>query len=60
VANYPDCEYLGNDAAELTTFALTLRLIGKLTREGHTHQCARAMVATDARCSCDKGPPSNG
>ncbi len=49
---YPDCGYLGSETAELTTFALTLRLVARLKDEGHTHACATLSVAYNTPCQC--------
>lgn len=54
---YPECPPLGSDSAELTAFALTLRLIARLEREGHSPACARMMVSDDAPCICPKVKP---
>jgi len=51
---YPECGYLGSDAAELSAFALSLRLLSKLRDDGHTEQCARLQVGANSECSCTR------
>lgn len=53
--SYPNCNYLGSDAAELSTFALTLRLVSMLKLDGHSDSCAKLMVYDNRACSCCKG-----
>ncbi len=54
---YPDCGPLRSDAAELTAFALTLKLIDKLKAQGHTPRCAMLMVGADKPCICKPETP---
>lgn len=49
---YPECGYLGSNVAELTAFALTLKLLAKLKEQGHTERCALAQVGLNSPCIC--------
>lgn len=50
-------EVLDEWAAELTAFALSLRLVSKLKLRGHTDACARLQVFDNRGCTCCKDPP---
>lgn len=50
--NYPECGYLGSDAAELMAFSASLRLVREMDQLGHTEACARLMVLDNRVCSC--------
>lgn len=41
---YPDCEPLGSDEAEVQAFRSFLTLVAKLEKEGHARVCATARV----------------